>query len=79
MITAVMNFKEMITGVFGKPFVGSVTAISGGIGGLLTWIGMLTPIFGFISIIIGIIAGIYTIINQRRIKKEADKADAQTK
>jgi hypothetical protein len=56
-----------------KPLVGVGTSIGTGIlGTILTWIGVLTPLLGFVSVIFGLMAGYYTWRIQRRKWKNGE-------
>ena len=45
--------------------------------GVLSWMEAITPIIGFVGVILGVIAGIYTIIIRRKQLDHLNKTDHQ--
>lgn len=64
-------FKTLFNLIESKPIVGYVLAAQGGAAGLFVWIKMLTPIIGFFSAVLGLVAAAITIrIKWRELKKK---------
>lgn len=53
---------KLVSLIQSKPHLGVITSFSGGVAGLLTFLKIITPIFGFISVLIGCIAGLLTVM-----------------
>jgi len=49
-----------------KPSYGFMASMGGGVAGLLTALKVITPIFGFVSVLIGIAVGIVTLMIKLR-------------
>jgi len=55
-------FRLFFAAIQEKPMFGLTITSGGAISGLLTWIGVLTPIIGFICAVVGLIAGVVTLM-----------------
>lgn len=49
-----------------KPSIGFFGTVGGSLAGLLTWIGVITPVLGCIAACLGVVAGIITVMIKLR-------------
>jgi len=66
-------FRLFFTAIQEKPMFGLTITSGGAISGLLTWIGVLTPIIGFICAVVGLIAGVVTLLIKLREWRNLNK------
>jgi len=65
--------KALIAVIESKPLVGYVLAGQGGIAGLMVLFKILTPVIGFFSAVLGLIAATITVIIKVKELKEKSK------